>query len=123
MTIIQLLEENLTDFIWNNCLYLHKEDTKEHLAKEIDNDLKHGNIVFTSDEQGLTGVCRFSILGDMTRILDVAIREDKRGSWVLQDLLRLGLKYYPDVKKLSFNSIKSKREFTIPANLFLAKGN
>ena len=104
----------LVDFLWEHCTYLHQENTKEDVRKEVTNDLYHRHIVYTTDEKGLTGVCRFSIYGDLSRILDVAVRYDKRGSGILEDLLKYGLTLYPSVKALQFHSISKKREFTIP---------
>lgn len=116
------LLDSLTDFIWTNCIYLQTENTWEEVNREVMNDLKYNHLVYTSDEQGLTGVCRFKINEEETVILDVAVRKDKRGNGILPKLLMCGLRLYPKVKRLRFNSINKKRGFTIPVSLFLTKG-
>ena len=111
----------MVDFLWENCTYLWDKNTKEELREAVLQDLKNGCIIYTDDEKGLTGVCRFSVFGTKSRILDVAVRQDNRGDGVLNKLLRRGLEIYPMVEFLEFNSISKNREFSIPVTLILAK--
>lgn len=116
---MKTLVKQITDFLWDNCNYLYNENKIEDLLKEVENDLKFNHIIYISDDKGLIGVCRFKIEEEITRILDIAVRKDRRNTGVLQELLKQGLLLYPDVKVMTFNSIKSEREFKIPVSFLL----
>jgi len=112
---------HLTKFLWKNCPYLHEKNTYGDLRRAVESHVRYNTIVYAADDKGLTGVCRFNIFDGGAYILDVAVRKDLRGGNIFKELLETGLRFFPDVKVLKFNSIKKKREFTIPVGLILAK--
>lgn len=113
--------DKLTDFLWENCKYLHEKNTREDLYKAVQLHVQYHTIVSLFDKDGLCGVCRFDVGDKEAQILDVAVRTDLRHKDVLVQLLRLGLKLYPNTKQLRFYSQDKKREFVSPVNMILAK--
>ena len=113
--------ESLTEFLWKHCEYLHKDNTKEILRDAIKKHLEYKTIVWVNDEKGLASVCRFDIEEKTANILDVAVKKEYRNNNMLQVMLKTGLKFYPKVRQLKFNSMDKKREFVIPVSLILAK--
>lgn len=109
----------LTDFFWEHCPYLHRENLKEDLEKVIEEHLEYKTIVWLTDETGLIGLCRFNIEDKEAKILDVAIRPDQRNKDILKQLLLMGLQLWPNVKQLRFNDVKQQKEFVTPTSLIL----
>jgi len=116
------LAKDLTDFLWKYCTYRHAHKTKSQLLDEVTLHLKYKTIVCLEDEKGLVGVCRFNII-DLVEatIFDAAIRPDKRNKSVLQELLILGLKLYPNIKQVRFESANKDESFVTPVSLILKK--
>jgi hypothetical protein len=101
---------------------MHAEGTYKELYEALQKHAEWNTIVSISDDEGeLIGVCRFNITGCESYILDIAIRPDKKNKGMLRELLIRGLKHYPNVKQLRFNSIDKKREFITPVSLILTK--
>ena len=113
--------DKLTDFLWENCPYLHEQNTREELRSAVEKHLEYKTIVAQYDSEGLVGVCRFNVEDSReATILDVAVRKDLRHKDILQRLLLQGLRLYPNVKQLRFTSIDKGREFVSPVNMILA---
>lgn len=114
--------DKLTNFLWDNCEYLHEKNTKEVLRDAVQKHWEYKTIVVQYDENGICGVCRFEIVDTKEAfILDVAVRKDLRHKDILQRLLLQGLTLYPNIKQLRFYSQDKKKEFVSPVNMLLAK--
>ncbi len=117
-----ILTDDPTLFLWENCQYLHKNNTIEQLRNAIEKHLEYKTIVIRLDDKGIVGVCRFNVDDEKeAEILDVAVREDYRHKDVLVQLLRQGLEMYPNVKQLRFFSQDKQREFVSPVSLIQNK--
>jgi hypothetical protein len=118
------LINKLTDFFWEYCEYFHAKGTKEELRNALEKHFEWNTVVYIHDDEGdLIGACRFNVDKVESEILDVAIRPDKRKGRILLDLLLLGLRRFPNVKQLRFNSIDKGRQFITPVSLILKQSS
>jgi len=91
--------EDVTDFIMKYSTYTNRDDVERWVKLHE----KYKTILVVYDE-GIAGICRWNILpsGKDAHILDLIIREDHRGTGLLQRMLLQGLKMYPTVENLKF---------------------
>lgn len=101
---MELFIEEITEFVTKNGIYnaIDKDKIKEVVRKHIE----YKTIIIVRDEQGILAVCRWNIISDTAKILDLIIREGHKEKSLIKRILIKGLKMYPKTKYLSFEREK-----------------
>jgi hypothetical protein len=106
--------DEITDFFWSNCEYLHYKNVKSEYKKDIQKHMEYKTLVYLESEDGIIGACRFNINDDTANILDVAVDKRYRNQGMLDRLFNLGHRLYPSVKIIHFHSMNNGKNFNYP---------
>lgn len=91
--------DRVVSFILGHSTYTDREHMKECVIKH----LEYHTCIITDDEKGIVSFCRWNVpKKDTAHILDLIIREDKRGKGILQETVIRGLKLFPDLKYIKY---------------------
>jgi hypothetical protein len=76
--------------------------TIKSLTESIEGHLKYNTIIVKQDDLGIYAVARWNIHGTVAHILDVAVRKDKRGDYILQEMITEGINKFPYATHIMF---------------------
>jgi len=84
---------------------LHKTCCIDTLRETIQKHLEYNTLVTLYDDKGLYAVGRFNVVDKVAVVIDVAVREDRRGKQPLVDIIKEGVMRFPTVKYLKFERV------------------
>lgn len=112
--------DDIIDFFEKYSGYTEKELESADIFSLIVEHLKYGTITILSDEYGVYALSRWNIDGDTAEVLDLIISRNG-GADLVNEMIQIGARPFPDVKYITFNR-QRKYGDTTKTKLYKIKG-